>query len=292
MKWFKYVVIVIGFGVFMTSCYKDEFIDPKTEDVGEASNEEEDIIKLTSYKVEGDMIVQQKDYVVSEELKGFQEDKLTHQELWARYTKLIPLSERERMVEFEVFYGFGDIAGYVETISENDLSKWKFALAIDNPYGMSSEDYRKDYNYTIIHEFAHVLSLNESQVNATASNCLTYETEEGCARNKSYLDTFYDLGWADIFEEWKASESEGARRKFYRTYKDRFVTEYAATNPVEDLAESFTHFIIQDERSSNETLVGQKINLFYDYPELTSLREEIRKNSDAVIALKRSMKIR
>ena len=53
------------------------------------------------------------------------------------------------------------------------------------------------------------------------------------------------------------------------------MTGYAATNPSEDIAESFAFFILND-KAEGESLPAQKQNFFYAYPELVSFREEAR----------------
>ena len=61
---------------------------------------------------------------------------------------------------------------------------------------------------------------------------------------------------------------------FYYNYEDRFLTDYAATNPEEDIAEAFTFFILSP-RPSGDIVAEQKILFFYDYPELVKLRDGI-----------------
>jgi hypothetical protein len=61
---------------------------------------------------------------------------------------------------------------------------------------------------------------------------------------------------------------------FYEKYKSRFVREYASTNPVEDIAESWTAFILRPT-PQNDTVADQKINFFYKFPELVELRYQI-----------------
>ena len=53
------------------------------------------------------------------------------------------------------------------------------------------------------------------------------------------------------------------------------MTDYAATNPGEDIAESWTHFVIND-KPSGDSIADQKVRFFYDYPELVELRDKIR----------------
>jgi len=55
------------------------------------------------------------------------------------------------------------------------------------------------------------------------------------------------------------------------------MTQYASTNPAEDIAEVFTHFVIFD-KPTNNTIADQKIQLLYKYPELIELRNTIRQS--------------
>jgi len=79
------------------------------------------------------------------------------------------------------------------------------------------------------------------------------------------IDTINDTG------DWDELDA------FYERYQDRFVTEYAATNPGEDLAETFAVFVL-NERPTGSTIADQKLNLLWADPEMVSLRDEIRWN--------------
>jgi hypothetical protein len=57
---------------------------------------------------------------------------------------------------------------------------------------------------------------------------------------------------------------------------DRFVSEYAATNPGEDIAESFALFILDPKPQTTNTVAREKVAFFYAYPALTAFRTEMR----------------
>ena len=61
---------------------------------------------------------------------------------------------------------------------------------------------------------------------------------------------------------------------FYRKYSDQFLTEYAATSPEEDIAESWAFFILSPKPEQN-SIANEKILFFYEYSELVQLRQEI-----------------
>ena len=59
------------------------------------------------------------------------------------------------------------------------------------------------------------------------------------------------------------------------------MTEYAATNPSEDFAESFMVFVLKEKPAKSTADFihkDQKILFFYDFPELVEIRDFIRNN--------------
>ena len=62
--------------------------------------------------------------------------------------------------------------------------------------------------------------------------------------------------------------------EFYSKYPDQFVSEYAATNPREDIAESWTEFVMRPKPTDTST-ADQKVQFFYEYPELVETRRQI-----------------
>jgi len=301
----KLVAILTVF-VFFTACQKEEFdIDNKFEDTEfiedsgieddgfdqaedidfennddtDFDNEVEDDGTLTTYKIDGDNIIKVKDHTVSNDLLSFQQDKQKHQEMWSYYTRLIPAKYRTKIVEFVVIHGRGELGGYVAPINENDLSKWRMGLSIDLAEDLGTINVSEDFAYVTIHEVGHVLTLNDEQVVAgNEGNCSTFHTGEGCSFRASYINELYELGWKDIYQEFQNVDTEAQREAFYNKYQDRFVTNYAATNPGEDVAEVFAVFVTQDDQPTGNSIADQKVRLMYNYPELVELRNSIRRD--------------
>lgn len=249
-------------------------------------------IRLVTYLVNGDNITDPQFENIPADLVHYQDDKTEHQEIWAYFITLIPLEAREPVLaEYSLMT---DGAGYdlaLVTQTASDPARW--ALSVDIA---DSED-RHYLIYTIIHEVAHLLTLGPDQVRpslllfeypdddhiyyAEAGACPDYFPGEGCSLPDSYLNTFFTQFWADIHEEWQVInliEEDAAYYEalndFYYAYRDRFMTGYAATNPEEDIAESFSLFILSP-RPMGESIAEEKILFFYRYPELVSLREQI-----------------
>lgn len=212
-----------------------------------------------------------------------------HQALWDRFTDLIPSEYREMVAEFEIFSdGCDGVFGAVGPL-DDDATEW--VLSVD-PADAGDPD---ELAATLIHEFGHLLTLNNEQIPALAADigpfaydqaaaaCRTYFTFEGCSIEDSYLNTFVARFWADILDESNAlaeldefsDEFWDGLDEFESKYGDRFVSEYAMTDPAEDMAETFMVFVLND-RPSGSSIADEKIDFFYDYPELVSLRDAIR----------------
>jgi hypothetical protein len=255
--------------------YGDEY-EENSPNIGFDSMEQSEDA-LVVYQVSGNKIFSPSFSQVSGDLQQYQQDFESHKHAWEQFIQLIPLEERSMITEFSVFTdGAEETMAYVFPIDEDDLSHWQ--MAIDLVDAKNS----KEMPFTLIHEFGHVLTLNSTQLDVTQiGSCLAYEPQEGCARRNSYLNAFYYTFWDDIYDEWLEIDSETdddryyeLMEDFYYKYEDQFITDYAATNVEEDIAESWTYFVLQT-KPDGDTIAEQKILFFYDYPELVTLRKEI-----------------
>lgn len=287
--WFLLLTIT-----FWACEYEDDFAPDEFTNTPEQHNDGEnghthdaEDGALTLYRVTGDAIDKIKDYPVEGNLLRYQQDEGRHSEMWDFVTRLLPLNERGKIAEFEVFFGDNDLLGYVAPIDDNDLSRWRFGLAIDVADNLSTIDLDALFTFVTIHEYAHVLTLNDSQVQVGGDewSCNQFFTGEGCARPTSYINRFFDLGWADIYDE----HNEDNPERTYRRYRDRFVSDYAATNPGEDIAEVISFFITEDEMRTGNSIADQKIQMMYTFPKLVELRDEIRSTVDVSALPARSL---
>lgn len=264
----------------------DVAMDPGVEDWEELNE-----VALMTYQVDGDRLFDPQPADVAADQAAMQDDQAMHQELWAYFASLIPLDERRMINRYVVFTdGPEETLAMVEPDPE-DPTRW--TLAID-PADAAD---REELTYTLIHEFGHLLTLDERQVppdpglaqdpeNETlyqeaAEACPYYFPGEGCSTAESYINAFFERFWIDRYDEWldiDAEEDEDSRldlmERFYQDYADEFVTEYAATNPEEDIAETWTLFVLQP-KPAGDTIAQQKVLFFYDYPALVRLRAEI-----------------
>ena len=256
--------------------------------------EEEGGIALITYAVVNDKISDPQIESVPQELEDERDDRVAHEAIWEYYASIVPAAERQFVSEFAIFTdGRGNHVAAVSPVFP-DPEQWSLQVDI---LDAGSDD---ELTYTLIHEQGHLLTLNAKQVplseqifkfpgNETVYRqevdaCPQYFTGEGCSEPDSYINQFYDRFWTYLYEEWEQIDLEGDRdtrrallEDFYRTYKDQFLSDYAPTSPVEDIAESWAFFVLSPRPELN-SIANEKILFFYEYPELVELRTEMLKN--------------
>ncbi len=130
---------------------------------------------------------------------------------------------------------------------------------------------------TLIHEYGHILSLGVADADPDAAACNTLELSEGCLAPGSLLLAFDERFWLPYGPEAPTPDDDDAdaAAAFYAAHEEDFVSDYAATNVVEDFAESFMTFVLED-RPESSSAVAEKILFFWDVPEYVDIRDRIR----------------
>ncbi len=234
--------------------------------------EERESTLLAKYTIQGDTITL---------ISG--EDKDQYQDVWNIFTKLIPTTLRTDFLYFEITNDVNsDTAAHVVQ-DEGDYNKWNMNVNLAALYE-DGEFIKDEGTATLIHEFTHVMTLNKSQMRYApqtedegilqrfAENCQTNFVQEGCLHETAYLDDFIDTFWTNK-EELEKAHIEGW--DVYTWNESKYITDYAATNPGEDIAESFTYFVLRAKPTGN-TVADKKLRFFYNYRELVNLRLGIR----------------
>ncbi|PCI02533.1 MAG: hypothetical protein COB81_05090 [Flavobacteriaceae bacterium] len=279
MKFYN-LFLIITLITFFTACTKDDEInvDEEISESTDSNVKTEDQTDLNGqillYKMNGEKLEKKIIYNVKGEDLAFQKATGKHQEIWNLVKKIIPPTERKNIAELLIFRGkYALVTGSVIELKP-DLKEWKLCLAIDFAYidGFNSGG---TFQGTIIHEFAHVLSLNDTQIDTDINwqKCKTYNIMEGCTYENSYLNKFYSAYWKSIDKESREMKLDD----FYEKYKDRFVSYYASSSPEEDFADTFMYFVLND-KPKGKTIAEKKILSFYKSKQLTSIRDYIRKN--------------
>lgn len=192
-----------------------------------------------------------------------------YRELWNQMTALLPEHALEHFTVYTVFTdGPDQVLAYVNMVDEKG-EKWEIAV---DPADAKNP---KLFYETIIHEYSHYLTLNSTQVTyARPYSSETYSEDGMVSKKGSYLDSFYQTFWTDILDDRLANMET---YNFYLRHLDTFVTAYASTDPSEDIAESFTYFVLQEQREG-ERIWMQKQTYFYQYPEFVDFRTKVQNN--------------
>ncbi|WP_270181425.1 hypothetical protein [Alkalihalobacillus sp. CinArs1] len=252
-------------------------------DIPESIEEEREAVETTvvSYDIVGDHIENHNVLTEEEEYLEYTKQHEAHEALWKLFADLIPSEDRSMVKEFLIFTdGKDEVLGYVEPLDNS--KEWRLAIDYEDTTN------EKDFYYTLVHEYGHLLTLKDDQVNATNLEdedeveeafmaCDDYFAFNGCSKENSYMNAFFQTFWSDYYEEWLDKEvewNEEAQVAFYDDYADHFSTDYAATHPEEDIAEAWTHFIFST-KPEGDTIAEQKIAFFYQFPELIELRKDI-----------------
>lgn len=263
---------------YIEECLFDDCYDEDFEDEGEV---------LTSYSVkDGKITIDDKIELEDEDNISLQNNTEIHNAIWKEVLKIVPKEYLNNISKFEIFTdGEDGILAMVEPLSE-DNKNWSFSVDIKDSLNENGKLDTKELAYTLIHEFGHILTLNNSQIENIEQNNNNrdrFSTMEGIAKEKSYLNQFYNKFWKDIYKELEEIEKiedeekyEIAKEEFFEKYNVRFVSDYASTNPGEDIAETFAEFITSD-KPDGDTIAEQKILFFYNFKELVEFRENIRK---------------
>jgi hypothetical protein len=251
-------------------------------------------ILLVNYEVIGEKLDDPSYTSISTEFAPLRNDTEGHLRIWNYFRALIPASEREMLAEYAI--GTDGDGGHLAAVGQTDNNAEEWLLFVDIA---DTSDYY-ELTYTFVHEFAHLLTLGPEQVPPSLavfedpydeeiyederSDCDSYFPGPGCARANSYIHAFYERFWPDMYDEWQEIDLEddeeiyyGELEDFYLAYEDRFVTQYAATSPEEDIAESFSFFIFSP-KPSGAAIAEEKILFFYEYPELIELRTTVLNN--------------
>ncbi|MGG8494827.1 hypothetical protein ACQY1Q_00280 [Tenacibaculum sp. TC6] len=214
---------------------------------------------------------------------------------WKTFYDIFPKTITKKYIKKIVLIsdGLDEKTGALAALSTRN-DQWQ--LVIDTlDVNFRSKDRRrlKESVYTLVHEFGHLLTLNNTQIRPTnkisQEEGEPYLTLEGEAYKNSYLNKFVSLFWKgkllekwDVIKERHCFTEESCVEKLFGLYKENFadfVTDYAAESPEEDIVESWTYFVLKKKIKNPKTIAQKKINFFYEFPELVEYRKLIRYNT-------------
>ena len=129
---------------------------------------------------------------------------------------------------------------------------------------------------TLVHEYAPLLSLGRDQMTGSSDDCETIDLYEGCLREEAWLWQFSEIFWSDYDDAPDPENSDwDVTDPFYAEHEDDFVSDYAATNVIEDFAESFMVYVIEDA-PIGDSVAAEKLRFFEAIPEFAAIRDRLR----------------
>lgn len=178
--------------------------------------------------------------------------------IWEAIAALSPDTISNNYIESYVIYA-NPKSDTLAFVSDDDANG-KWTISINLPVYKSVD--LREKKTTLVHELAHIISLNSSQITVKKS-CQNLYLNEGCANNTSYIQTFWLKYWKDISNP----KYDG----------NKYVTQYATTNVAEDFAETFASFVIGKHQTElGDTIRDQKIKSLYSYTYLIQIRDDMR----------------
>ena len=189
-------------------------------------------------------------------------DATQYQNIWRDFARISPDSISDSYIDEYLVYSDSKDDSIAYVADDDGNGKWTLAINL----AMYLQDSKKEQSFTLIHELTHIITLNSSQV-VVSGGCKTYSTAEGCANQSSYLNQFVTKFWTPDMLRIVAKEKD-----VYTGRESKFTSEYAATNPEEDIAESFALYVL------SQSPTHPKTQFFQNYPALVQIRLDIRSN--------------
>lgn len=241
-----------------------------TEDMDSVDYESESEKEILRFTVSNDKLTEV-ERSKKDSHEEFINNDIAQQQLWERFSKVIPAENRKMVKEFTIITdGKDGTLGYVQ--QHFNSADWTLALDYNDATNLNG------LYSTIVHEYGHLFSLNTSEFTIDKA-CATLDYGDGCLKENAYVYHFYQDFWQDsMMKEWKKIEDlqydYPEQTNFFLAHSDEFVSEYATSHLIEDFAESWMYFILS-EKPESYNIADDKVLFFYEYPELVQLRNDI-----------------
>lgn len=214
----------------------------------------------------GDLTV----YEVSESAELIPAASGVDAEVWDLFVRVVtPEYAGERILWYQV----GDnpdsdfLAWVIE--SDEDPALWNFAVNL-----ATAED-RDMLLLTLIHEYAHLLSMGPGQTDESAACEVAYDSQP-CTEDGAYLAEYHARFWAGYGDDAPAYHDDEDQDAFFEAHEEDFVSAYAATNVGEDFAEVFTVFVAEPEPADPAaSVVAEKLAFMWAQPEFVEIRDRL-----------------
>lgn len=240
----------------------------------------EELEAIATYELEGDSLGK-----LTGQLSP--EDEAVVRNSYELFVSLVPAEYRSNLSKVEVI-NHNTFAAAVRR-DEDNLSKQVLAINPTQIEILGDVTLDKLSNLQLyVHELAHLFSLHPDETLYGTSTFDPIGSTFDKFKNNSYLNQFHKLFWGGVSRYYKDNVYKPREdfQGFYELNEDNFFTPYAASNPYEDFAESFTAFVIGPAPFPEEVEPKyEKINFFYQYRELVELRAKLLENMVAILGV-------
>lgn len=233
------------------------------------SSDRPEDVDLVNFHIQTDGILTTPYYY--EDWDRFSYERSDAEELWNSVRSVLPEGALDDFKEFHLFTdGDYETVAYVYWDNTGGTAR-DWGLAID-PADSQNWD---ELVLTVLHEYCHYLTLREGQVLFETPDTATYCEPGLRSFSNSYLNRFYQEFWGFLSEERRLNPDSG---EFYIRHQDDFCSEYASTDPSEDIAECFAFFVVVNDEALEQmpARAGEKLRFFSAYPEFTAFRAEVQ----------------
>lgn len=219
---------------------------------------------------------------------GLKRDEFNlHKVLWDRVLLLYPEKylNKVRFFKIVVENDKQETLAAVRPLN-NDRSKFELIVTLISAFDADGYVSRDQLNNTLIHELGHIITLDGEQVdtkNNEQKNSLCIDNDIWFYNN-SYMYKFYNTFWKEIdkvrlealkYRGIDDEKSDNLYNDYVIKYSDQFFSSYVMSTPIEDIAESFARFIL-DEKPKEKSILDRKKLFFYQYEELVEMRQNMR----------------
>lgn len=189
---------------------------------------------------------------------------------WDVLAAIVPPDELASLSLFAGFDG-GDEGDEVTVAFVNLLDEpgaFQMSVNLDE-----AEEYPEEAALTIVHEFGHVLTQTEDQLDTSVApeDCTTFYNGDGCFIEGSLMDEWIQAFWGDEAAEVDPTDTsvEGGEERC--ALDDGFFGPYAASAPEEDFAEALSAYVFQVPAETDGQ--QERLDFFESYPDLVAQRD-------------------
>jgi hypothetical protein len=171
---------------------------------------------------------------------GADDERLIDAWRWLRVTA--PAEALEALILFAGFDADSDTLAYVEPLSGPD-GRLRYQMTVN--LRQAAED-EAELMLTMAHEFTHIFAATESQLDEDVwpEDCETFHNGDGCFLADSFIGRWVAAFWGDWIADLDPDNIDDPDAADARCWvDDSFLGAYAATNPEEDFAETFSAFV-------------------------------------------------